>query len=138
MHARGDSALLRWSAGAPSNNPNPPTRCVRAVRDATTERSDATAAASASELAPPRPSCLLQRAQTDVLSLETEGLYRPKTRETRAAYETLLSQIQAQFGDQPQVRGGTMLIVQLRQLSRPWHAGGRAVCRQDTACVWSR
>ena len=36
-----------------------------------------------------------------MLSLGSEGLYRPKTRETRAAYEALLCQISAQFGDQP-------------------------------------
>eukprot|EP00854_Cymbomonas_tetramitiformis_P003845 gene3845-4801_t len=38
----------------------------------------------------------------DVLSLGMEGLYRPKTKETRAAYESLLNAIQSQFGDQPQ------------------------------------
>jgi pre-mRNA-splicing helicase BRR2 len=30
-----------------------------------------------------------------------ELLYRPKTRETRAAYEALLAQIGAHFGDAP-------------------------------------
>jgi pre-mRNA-splicing helicase BRR2 len=44
----------------------------------------------------------LQRAAAgDVLSMGTELQYRPKTRETRAAYEALLSQIGAQFGDVP-------------------------------------
>jgi len=37
----------------------------------------------------------------DVLSMGTELLYRPKTRETRAAYEALLSHIGANFGDTP-------------------------------------
>ena len=36
-----------------------------------------------------------------VLELDSEGVYQPKTRETRAAYETLLSIIRGQFGDQP-------------------------------------
>eukprot|EP00959_Pyramimonas_sp_CCMP1952_P414835 8691525-Pyramimonas_sp.AAC.1 len=43
-------------------------------------------------------------AREDVLSLGTEGMYRPKTKETRAAYESLLGSIQNQFGDQPAVR----------------------------------
>lgn len=44
----------------------------------------------------------LQRgALTSVLNLESDGLYRPKTRETREAYEALLSTIQGLFGDQP-------------------------------------
>eukprot|EP00897_Mesotaenium_endlicherianum_P008156 jgi/Mesen1/7369/ME000381S06604 len=37
-----------------------------------------------------------------VLSFVDDGMYRPKTKETRLAYETLLSTIQQQFGDQPQ------------------------------------
>ena len=36
-----------------------------------------------------------------VLDLETAGLYKPKTKETRAAYEALLSAIRSQFGDAP-------------------------------------
>jgi pre-mRNA-splicing helicase BRR2 len=36
-----------------------------------------------------------------VLTAEADGSYRPKTRETRAAYEALLGMIQGQFGDQP-------------------------------------
>ena len=36
-----------------------------------------------------------------VLEVEAQGMYRPKTRETRAAYEALLSFIQAKVGDQP-------------------------------------
>lgn len=37
-----------------------------------------------------------------VLDVETAGLYRPKTKETREAYEALLSFIRGQFGDAPQ------------------------------------
>lgn len=37
-----------------------------------------------------------------VLDIDTAGLYRPRTKETREAYEALLSVIQGQFGDQPQ------------------------------------
>ncbi|CAK0763687.1 DExH-box ATP-dependent RNA helicase DExH12 [Coccomyxa viridis] len=37
----------------------------------------------------------------NVLELGSEGVYQPKTRETRAAYETLLSIVRGQFGDQP-------------------------------------
>ena len=36
-----------------------------------------------------------------MLTVEADGSYRPKTRETRAAYEALLGMIQGQFGDQP-------------------------------------
>lgn len=36
-----------------------------------------------------------------VLDLESAGFYRPKTKETREAYEALLSVIRAQFGDAP-------------------------------------
>ena len=36
-----------------------------------------------------------------VLDIDTAGLYRPRTKETREAYEALLSVIRAQFGDQP-------------------------------------
>lgn len=36
-----------------------------------------------------------------MLELGSEGVYQPKTRETRAAYETLLSIVRGQFGDQP-------------------------------------
>lgn len=39
---------------------------------------------------------------TSVLDLDTAGSYRPKTRETRAAYETLLSFLLSQLGDLPQ------------------------------------
>jgi pre-mRNA-splicing helicase BRR2 len=40
-------------------------------------------------------------AGLSVLDMETAGLYRPKTKETRAAYETLLSSIRSMFGDAP-------------------------------------
>jgi pre-mRNA-splicing helicase BRR2 len=36
-----------------------------------------------------------------ILSVADDGMYRPKTRDTRLAYEKLLAAIQAQFGDQP-------------------------------------
>lgn len=36
-----------------------------------------------------------------VLDIDTAGLYRPRTKETREAYEALLSVIREQFGDQP-------------------------------------
>ena len=39
--------------------------------------------------------------KTSVLSGNESGLYKPKTRETRAAYEGLLSVLQGVFGDQP-------------------------------------
>ena len=38
-----------------------------------------------------------------VLDLDTAGFYRPKTKETREAYEALLAVIHGQFGEQPQV-----------------------------------
>ncbi|PKA59387.1 DEAD-box ATP-dependent RNA helicase ISE2, chloroplastic [Apostasia shenzhenica] len=40
--------------------------------------------------------------EESVLSLVDEGVYQPKTKETRAAYEALLSVIQQEFGGQPQ------------------------------------
>ena len=40
--------------------------------------------------------------EESVLSLADEGVYKPKTKETLAAYENLLSVIQQQFGGQPQ------------------------------------
>eukprot|EP00879_Flechtneria_rotunda_P008744 GHRR01009158.1.p1 GENE.GHRR01009158.1~~GHRR01009158.1.p1 ORF type:complete len:300 (+),score=98.06 GHRR01009158.1:181-1080(+) len=36
-----------------------------------------------------------------VLDLDTAGVYRPRTKETRAAYEALLNTIHGIFGDQP-------------------------------------
>lgn len=53
--------------------------------------------------APKKASKRMRGMQEDsVLSLNDDGMYRPKTKETRAAYEALLSTIQQQFGDQPQ------------------------------------
>ncbi|XP_008811841.2 DExH-box ATP-dependent RNA helicase DExH12-like [Phoenix dactylifera] len=40
--------------------------------------------------------------EESVLSLADDAVYQPKTKETRAAYEALLSVIQQQFGGQPQ------------------------------------
>ncbi|XP_068647248.1 DExH-box ATP-dependent RNA helicase DExH12-like [Aristolochia californica] len=40
--------------------------------------------------------------EESVLSLTEDSVYQPKTKETRAAYETLLSIIQQQFGGHPQ------------------------------------
>lgn len=82
---------------------------------------------------------LLQRAQRDVLSLDTEGLYRPKTRETRAAYETLLNQIQAQFGDQPQVRGTmTLFSASLTRSRNRATLRAPAQTRVNCRCLWSK
>ncbi|BBM97599.1 pre-mRNA-splicing helicase BRR2 [Marchantia polymorpha subsp. ruderalis] len=52
----------------------------------------------------PKKASKRQRASQDesVFSIVDDGMYRPKTKETRAAYEALLSTIQLQFGDQPQ------------------------------------
>ena len=36
------------------------------------------------------------------MSLDTASGYRPRTQETRAAYEAVLAFIREQFGDQPQ------------------------------------
>jgi len=43
-----------------------------------------------------------KKAASVLQSVDTEGAYRPKTKETRAAYEQLLSFIKSCFGDQPQ------------------------------------
>lgn len=43
-------------------------------------------------------------AGVSVLDIDTAGLYRPRTKETREAYEALLSVIQGQFGDQVWLR----------------------------------
>ena len=43
----------------------------------------------------------MQGQGVSVLEVEQQGVYRPKTRETRAAYEAMLSFIQGKFGDQP-------------------------------------
>lgn len=53
--------------------------------------------------APKKPSKKHRSVQNaSVLNVVDDGMYRPKTKETRAAYEDLLSTIQQQFGDQPQ------------------------------------
>lgn len=44
---------------------------------------------------------LLQGQGVTVLEVEQQGAYRPKTKETRAAYEAMLAFIQGKFGDQP-------------------------------------
>ncbi|GBG66811.1 hypothetical protein CBR_g70690 [Chara braunii] len=41
-------------------------------------------------------------SEDTVLTIVDDGLYRPKTKETRAAYEALLNIIQQHLGDQPQ------------------------------------
>uniref|UniRef100_A0A7S0GP72 RNA helicase n=1 Tax=Micromonas pusilla TaxID=38833 RepID=A0A7S0GP72_MICPS len=53
--------------------------------------------------------------RASVLDAEADGSYRPKTRETRAAYEALLGMIQAQFGDQPRdvLRGAAEEVLQV-------------------------
>ncbi|KAL2643968.1 hypothetical protein R1flu_011555 [Riccia fluitans] len=52
---------------------------------------------------PKKPSKRQRGSQDDSLfTIVDDGMYRPKTKETRAAYEALLSTIQLQFGDQPQ------------------------------------
>ncbi len=38
-----------------------------------------------------------------MMDVDAGYMYRPKTRETREAYEALLAVIQQQFGEQPQV-----------------------------------
>ena len=42
------------------------------------------------------------RGAVTVLNVDTFGFYRPKTRQTRDAYEALLSMLQRIFGDQPE------------------------------------
>ncbi|GLJ51622.1 hypothetical protein SUGI_1097110 [Cryptomeria japonica] len=55
------------------------------------------------DAAVPKRDTKRRRVQEEsVLSIADDGIYRPKTKETRAAYEALLSTIQQQFGDQPQ------------------------------------
>lgn len=55
-----------------------------------------------SEPAQKRESKRRRVQEESVLSLVEEGVYQPKTKETSAAYEALLSVIQQQFGGQPQ------------------------------------
>ena len=55
------------------------------------------------------------QAVSSVLTADADGSYRPKTRETRAAYEALLGMIQGQFGDQPQdvLRGAAEEVLEV-------------------------
>ncbi|XXG57569.1 hypothetical protein AAC387_Pa04g0019 [Persea americana] len=55
-----------------------------------------------SEPAQKRESKRRRIQEESVLSLADDSVYQPKTKETRAAYEALLSVIQQQFGGQPQ------------------------------------
>ncbi|KAL3514908.1 hypothetical protein ACH5RR_027625 [Cinchona calisaya] len=55
----------------------------------------------ASEPSPGRLSKKRRLQEDSVLSSTDEGVYQPKTKETRAAYEALLSAIQQQLGGQP-------------------------------------
>ncbi|KAK3232115.1 hypothetical protein Dsin_003996 [Dipteronia sinensis] len=50
---------------------------------------------------PPRPTKRRRLREESVLTSTEEGLYQPKTKETRAAYEAMLSVIQQQLGGQP-------------------------------------
>ncbi|CAO2814579.1 unnamed protein product [Amaranthus hypochondriacus] len=54
-----------------------------------------------SEQAPSRQSKKSRLQVESVLNVAEEGIYQPKTKETRAAYETMLSIIQQQLGGQP-------------------------------------
>lgn len=55
-----------------------------------------------------------------VLNAEADGSYRPKTRETRAAYEALLGMIGGAFGDQPQdvLRGAAEEVLEVLKNDR--------------------
>ncbi|KAF6148789.1 hypothetical protein GIB67_038122 [Kingdonia uniflora] len=55
-----------------------------------------------SEPVPKRDAKRRRIAEESVLNLPEEGVYQPKTKETRAAYEALLSVIQQHLGGQPQ------------------------------------
>ncbi|KAK1566906.1 hypothetical protein Q3G72_005877 [Acer saccharum] len=50
---------------------------------------------------PARPTKRRRLREESVLTSTEEGLYQPKTKETRAAYEAMLSVIQQQLGGQP-------------------------------------
>ena len=55
-------------------------------------------------LAEPQPGLQSKRRrlqEESVLTSSEEGVYQPKTKETRAAYEAMLSVIQQQLGGQP-------------------------------------
>ena len=55
-----------------------------------------------------------------VLTADADGSYRPKTRETRSAYEALLGMIQGSFGDQPQdvLRGAAEEVLEVLKEER--------------------
>ncbi|OVA00708.1 Helicase [Macleaya cordata] len=57
---------------------------------------------SSSDSIPKRDSKRRRLGEESVLNLPEEGVYQPKTKETRAAYEALLSLIQQHLGGQPQ------------------------------------
>ena len=72
-----------------------------------------------------------------VLTADADGSYRPKTRETRSAYEALLGMIQGSFGDQPQdVLRGAAEEVQLRALHVKV-AKGEAAVAQSLGALWA-
>ncbi|XP_010537248.1 PREDICTED: DExH-box ATP-dependent RNA helicase DExH12 [Tarenaya hassleriana] len=57
---------------------------------------------AAADAAPARQSKKRRLGEESVLNMSDDGLYQPKTKETRAAYEAMLSLIQQQLGGQPQ------------------------------------
>lgn len=72
-----------------------------------------------------------------VMDVDAARLYRPKSRETREAYEALLAVIHQQFGEQPQVRahtthkgqgGGCFVLAAQRRTSDPAVAVGGWRC----------
>ena len=80
-------------------------------------RSASFSTSGAASADPPRKrrcrSAATAREENGVLSLaDDEVVYRPQTKETRAAYEAMLSVIQQQFGGQPMdVLGGAADVV---------------------------
>jgi hypothetical protein len=88
------------------------------------------------------------------MDIDQAGVYRPKTKQTRDAYEALLSVIHQQFGEQPQVctvAGGTacsvrkpMGTIDVRSswdVSRAGYKedagmGGEKSCVCVCVCVW--
>ena len=57
------------------------------------------------------------------------GLYRPRTKETREAYEALLAIIHSLFGEQPQVRGRAVEDAVAGQEHVIQHGGEGEFCR---------
>lgn len=70
------------------------------LKKSRTKREREATDAAASE--PKRSSKRRRGKEESVLSLADDGVYKPKTKETGAAYEVLLGVIQQQFGGQPQ------------------------------------